>query len=120
MNRLFEEFIARELKTKAWQHCYKLRTQGPTKHLELNETSDEKAFLLKPEITLLDEQSEVRAVLDTKWKLLDAVDNKKNISQSDLYQMISYAVRYLSATHAPFPPHYPSGYQIAGRQIRQS
>ncbi|WP_347989938.1 hypothetical protein [Methylomonas sp. AM2-LC] len=106
MNRLFEEFIARKLKTKAWQHGYKLRTQGPTKHLVLNEKSDEKAFLLKPDITLLDEQSEVRAVLDTKWKLLDAVDNKKNISQSDLYQMISYAVRYqCSDLHLLYPAH---------------
>jgi 5-methylcytosine-specific restriction enzyme subunit McrC len=51
-------------------------------------------FVLKPDIALERPGEGIEAILDTKWKLLDEADKKLGISQADLYQMTSYAVRY--------------------------
>jgi 5-methylcytosine-specific restriction enzyme subunit McrC len=46
------------------------------------------AFTLKPDITIL-ENDEVKLILDAKYKNPD-----KGIFQSDVYQMLAYALRY--------------------------
>jgi 5-methylcytosine-specific restriction enzyme subunit McrC len=55
---------------------------------------EEKIFTLKPDIHLQIGSREILA--DTKYKILysEETDPKKGISQSDLYQMISYAIRF--------------------------
>lgn len=106
MNRLFEDFVAQKLKKAAWQKGYKIRAQGPQKYLVIDESTDKSVFMMKPDLTLLDSEGDIKAILDTKWKLLDDTDKKKNISQADLYQMISYGVRYeCSELHLLYPAH---------------
>ena len=36
----------------------------------------------------------MKVLLDTKWKLLDATDNKYGVKQEDMYQMLAYAHQY--------------------------
>ncbi|MBU2929445.1 McrC family protein [Winogradskyella psychrotolerans] len=51
-------------------------------------------FQLKPDLLL--EFNEKRIIADTKYKVVyaDETDTKNGITQSDLYQMLSYAVRF--------------------------
>jgi len=53
-----------------------------------------KAFNLKPDLYL--KTKEKSLIADTKYKIVysDEKDPKKGISQSDLYQMLAYAVRF--------------------------
>jgi 5-methylcytosine-specific restriction enzyme subunit McrC len=53
-----------------------------------------KAFNLKPDLWLKTKDKSL--IADTKYKIIysDEKDPKKGISQNDLYQMISYAVRF--------------------------
>jgi 5-methylcytosine-specific restriction enzyme subunit McrC len=45
------------------------------------------------------DNTRVVAVMDTKWKLLDAslntIKDKYNLSQSDMYQLFAYGEKYL-------------------------
>ena len=94
MNKLFEEFVARRLRPVAWGQGLRLREQGPQRRLLRQLDDGPELFVLKPDIALERPHEGVEAILDTKWKLLDDVDRKLGISQGDLYQMTSYAVRY--------------------------
>ena len=49
---------------------------------------------MKPDITLLNESGKPVVILDTKWKILDSNDNKRGVSQSDIYQLLAYAQQY--------------------------
>ncbi len=58
---------------------------------------EEKHFGLKPDLLLFVNGKKI--IADTKYKMVyaDTTDNKKGISQNDLYQMVAYAIR-LNAT----------------------
>ena len=85
MELIFEEYIAGILEVYGTK---KILTQGAGGRKYLTE---EKLFMLKPDIIYPGSM-----ILDTKYKLLAEEDdtNKYNIAQSDLYQMLAYAVRY--------------------------
>lgn len=53
-----------------------------------------KAFNLKPDLHLITKDKSL--IADTKYKIVysDEKDPKKGISQSDLYQMLAYAIRF--------------------------
>src|SRR5690554_787966 len=55
---------------------------------------EERAFNLKPDLWI--KTPEKSLIADTKYKIVysDEKDPKKGISQSDLYQMLAYAVRF--------------------------
>jgi 5-methylcytosine-specific restriction enzyme subunit McrC len=55
---------------------------------------ESKTFGLKPDLIL--DLGHKKIIADTKYKMVyaDANDNKKGISQPDLYQMLAYAVRF--------------------------
>jgi len=81
MNRLFEDYVAFYFKkyyknVKLQHNKYYLLSQNNTNF-----------FKLKPDIYLIDKN----IILDTKWKIINDI---KDISQSDLYQMFAYAMRY--------------------------
>ncbi|WP_022669797.1 McrC family protein [Hippea alviniae] len=83
MNRLFEDYVGsyfkKHYKNVVLQHReYHLLRQG-----------GEKFFNLRPDIYMEDEN----IILDTKWKI---IKEEKDISQDDLYQMFTYAMRYNS------------------------
>ena len=94
MNRLFEAYIASALRKQAWKRDQRLREQGPRKHMVNREDRDESLFQMKPDMSFLDNNNQVLAIADAKWKLLDEREKKLGISQSDLYQMAGYASRY--------------------------
>ena len=93
MNRLFEEVVSVKLKRISWSKGYKMRTQGPQKYLLRDMNADRPLFMMKPDITLLRDES-VKSILDTKWKVLGSDESKYGISQADLYQMVSYGTSY--------------------------
>lgn len=55
---------------------------------------EEKHFGLKPDLLLSIKDRSI--IADTKYKMVyaDSLDNKKGISQNDLYQMVAYAIRF--------------------------
>ena len=93
MNRLFEEFIVVKLRKETHSCGFRVRAQGPQRYLT-READGADRFLMKPDITFLNPEGRVLAVLDTKWKVLDSDADKYGILQGDLYQMVAYGTRY--------------------------
>ena len=94
MNQLFEAYVGAELRRKAWSEGLRVREQGPQKYLARRKDTDRNVFMMKPDISFLNENNQVVAIADAKWKLLDEEERKLGISQADLYQLESYATRY--------------------------
>src|SRR6056297_784332 len=87
MEYLFEDFIYGFIEKEV--DGVKATSQAGSKHLD-----EDKAFALRPDLIL--ETEEKRIIADTKYKMIydDPGDAKKGISQSDLYQVLAYAVRF--------------------------
>lgn len=86
MEKLFEDYVAHMLK-KA-NPSKNIKTQSNGKYLISK--NDEKCFMLKPDLYIENEM-----ILDTKWKIPDSDEDKKQgIAQSDLYQMFAYACKF--------------------------
>ena len=87
MEYVFEDFlfgfIDREIE------C--VNPEGQAKGTYLDES---KTFGLKPDLIL--DLGHKKIIADTKYKMVyaDANDNKRGVSQLDLYQMLAYAVRF--------------------------
>ncbi|MCU7870683.1 MAG: McrC family protein [Candidatus Thiodiazotropha sp. (ex Lucinoma borealis)] len=94
MNQLFETYVGAELRKKAWGEGLQVREQGPRKYFARRQDTDEHVFMMKPDISFSNENNQVVAIADAKWKILDEGEKKLGISQADLYQMESYASRY--------------------------
>lgn len=93
MNLLFEEYIAVELK-KALGDTHEVLAQKPQKKL-LQKADGTRLFTMKPDLFVRSKKTGLPvAILDTKWKLLNAEERKLGISQADLYQMYTYAGTY--------------------------
>lgn len=92
MNALFQRTLAaamRKVLPAGWQ----LREEGPRRYLAVDQVGDQR-FQLRPDICLL-KDGQVQAIVDAKWKLLDAVeDGRWRVSQADAYQMNAYAAAY--------------------------
>ena len=87
MEYVFEDFlfgfIDREIEG--------VNPEGQAKGTYLDES---KTFGLKPDLIL--DLGHKKIIADTKYKMVyaDANDNKRGVSQLDLYQMLAYAVRF--------------------------
>src|SRR5690606_34606030 len=59
-------------------------------------------FRLKPDI-VVDKSQTRKKIIDTKWKLLDELAERKNynISQADMYQLYAYGRKYTSSEIEP-------------------
>lgn len=92
MERLYERFVAAWLRRHLVPGAI-LRAPAASEFLCLHEGA--RMFRLEPD--LLVEHQGLRWVLDTKWKLLDATNRANNygLSQSDLYQLFAYGMKYL-------------------------
>jgi len=77
MERIFEDFVASEIK----KH-HNISTQKNIGSLLV----EPKRYQMRPDIVFSDEN----IIADTKWKILD---EKYQISQSDLYQMYAYGTK---------------------------
>jgi len=87
MEYLFEDFIYGFIEKEV--DGVKATSQAGSKHLDENKT-----FALRPDLIL--ETKERKVIADTKYKMVykDPNDPKNGISQSDLYQVLAYAVRF--------------------------
>jgi 5-methylcytosine-specific restriction enzyme subunit McrC len=87
MEYLFEDFIYGFIEKEV--DGVKATAQAGSKYLDQDDT-----FALRPDLILKTEEK--RFIADTKYKMIydDPDDAKKGISQSDLYQVLAYAVRF--------------------------
>ena len=91
MERIFEDFVVGFFGENPMNNDDIQNWEIKSK--ELNLSYSPKAFKLIPDIYL--EKSDKRLIIDTKYKVLKGNDNKKGVSQSDMYQMVSYGIRYI-------------------------
>lgn len=96
MELLYEDFIFNFIKENYKDNFKEISKQKSNLYLAdtyVNNQMDSRAFNLKQDIYLRDKQGSI-LILDTKYKLLtgDKYD-KYGISQGDMYQMCSYALR---------------------------
>jgi len=96
MNKLFEEHV-RMLETQCLGNEYRLISQGPTIALATTGLSD--VFFLHPDITIwcIGEQgttTSIKRIVDAKWKFVDPGKHDWGVAESDIYQMLAYAMRY--------------------------
>jgi 5-methylcytosine-specific restriction enzyme subunit McrC len=100
MDRVFEGFVAGFLRGKVMPRFeeLQLRVQGQGARAPLLRTErDHGALYLKPDLLLTTRGTrEAQAVLDTKWKRLGAMTQRKQagLGAADLYQMFAYTRRY--------------------------
>jgi 5-methylcytosine-specific restriction enzyme subunit McrC len=87
MEYLFEDFIFGFIE----KEIPSIEAKAQRSDIYLDES---KAFNLKPDLFLKTEFKSL--IADTKYKIVysDESDPKKGISQTDLYQMLAYAVRF--------------------------
>jgi 5-methylcytosine-specific restriction enzyme subunit McrC len=104
MEYLFEDFIYGFIEKEV--DGVKAVAQSSSKYLDQDGT-----FQLKPDLIL--HTPEKRIIADTKYKVvyMDLEDPKKGISQSDLYQVLAYAVRFKIDEIALFYPDTIASYQ---------
>lgn len=90
INRVFENFVASKLSSQFTR--WRLQTQVFKQSL-VEKHRDKPIFRLIPDLEF--RLGELCVIADTKWKLID--ENKKSygIKESDLYQMFTYAKKYL-------------------------
>jgi 5-methylcytosine-specific restriction enzyme subunit McrC len=95
MEAVFEAFVAAHL-AKQLTRPFVLKTQARKHHLVRH--LEQNWFRLKPDLLIV-QTGRNMLVLDTKWKLLDAVKangtDKYGLSQSDFYQLYAYGQSYL-------------------------
>ncbi len=126
MNRLFEEFIGRTLRSAMEDSGLRVTLQGP-KNYALSEIGTNKPrFMTKPDIVIHCGDTPVM-VIDTKWKLLTGPidDSRRGVSQSDVYQTMAYAQIYRVKHLMLLYPHHTGirkdeglvcGYRITGAE----
>lgn len=93
MNQLFERFVAVKLRPTARKMRLRLVEQGPRKYLG-EDDSGKGRLLMRPDISLLNAMNRPVAIMDTKWKLLEASNPLASLSSADLYQLSTYANAY--------------------------
>ncbi|WP_326908693.1 McrC family protein [Sedimentibacter sp. MB31-C6] len=88
INQLFEMYIFEAI--KSYNSYYKVNYQGPVRYLAKQDGNNK--LQLIPDITIT-ENEDVKYIIDTKYKEIDILNNR-NVSQSDIYQMLAYSIRY--------------------------
>ena len=83
MNLLFESYVGAYLKKKGLH----VSLQDKGKHL----VEEPKKFALRPDIVINKENDKPTIIADTKWKI---INEEKDISQSDMYQLFAYGKKY--------------------------
>ena len=94
MEAVFEAFVTAWLR----QHCHphwQVKPQSTSHYLA--HQGETPRFQLRPDVWLIPRNGqEASAVIcDMKWKIVDAMQDKLNLAQSDLYQMLAYGINHL-------------------------
>ena len=110
MEYVFEDFIFGFIEKEIAD--VKPLSQIRTTYLDKN-----KNFLLKPDLFL--KIGEKNVIADTKYKIIykDIKDSKNGISQSDLYQMVAYGIRFKVDEIKLFYPDTINGYEEEENEI---
>lgn len=105
MERIFEDYIAYVF--KKYSVGYKIKTQD--KSYFLVEHRAENRFGLRPDLVLNKEETRQK-LIDTKWKLIDELAERRNynISQADMYQLYAYGKKYSLGQEPRLVLLYPS------------
>ena len=107
MSRLFETYVARQLKKTLAGTDLTVHPQGGRLYcLEEVETGTGR-FMTKPDI-LVKRRGVVELIIDTKWKRIarQMDDPKRGVSQSDIYQMVAYGQLYDCTDLVLLYPHH--------------
>jgi len=89
MEKIFEDYVAAMLRRHLPPE-YQVYTQASGKYL----CEKPKKFRLRPDILIRKNDSKECFIADTKWKVIDANEINKGISQSDMYQLYAYGKKY--------------------------
>lgn len=90
MERVFEAYVARQLRYAVADLGWKVSTQDRGYYL----FDEPRKFALRPDIVVTTDDG-TRFVMDTKWKRLEMrPQSNYGISQADMYQMYAYAKKY--------------------------
>lgn len=91
MEKVFEDYIA--FLFKKFSKDYIIRAQDRSVFLVTHRNRGK--FRLRPDIVVANDEAPV-LIVDTKWKLLNAFQERENygISQSDMYQLYAYGKKY--------------------------
>lgn len=107
MSRLFEAYVARQLKKALAGTDLSVHPQGGRLYcLEEAETGTGR-FMTKPDI-LVKRKGVVELIIDTKWKRVarQMDDPKRGVSQADIYQMVAYGQLYDCTDLVLLYPHH--------------
>lgn len=89
LNQLFEYTVYQWIYEGLSPEGLEVKYQKPQRFLD----SQNDVFLLKPDITIQSETN-IHMIVDAKYKNPVNDDSKIDLSESDVYQMLAYAVRY--------------------------
>ena len=92
MEKIFEDFVVGFVEEN--RKDLAIQAQRQDRYLALK--NDSGVFQLKPDIFIKNNESPANnLIVDTKYKILSPnTDSKIGVSQTDMYQMVSYAIRY--------------------------
>jgi 5-methylcytosine-specific restriction enzyme subunit McrC len=101
MAKLFERYIAIEVRNLLSPMGYTVQLQGPP--LWLLSNNDRSRYKMIPDLHLSMDGHSI-AILDTKWKVLSNQAGDSAMAQSDLYQVFAYAKAHqISAVALVYP-----------------
>jgi 5-methylcytosine-specific restriction enzyme subunit McrC len=105
MNKLFEAHVAAVVASTV-EPGDRMETQGPER--ALGQCNGLGVFTLKPDITVWREEGlagqRIRRIIDAKWKRLDPSSQDFGVRESDVYQLLAYAIAYGCDTVELFYP----------------
>lgn len=112
MDKLFESYVARQIKSILSLRGWKVNIQDSRYHLF---SEPKKMFALRPDIVCV--KDDIIIVMDTKWKKL--VYNSKNygISIKDMYQMYAYSKIYKAKKVLLLFPYYDEIKQLSNTKF---
>ncbi len=94
MNKLFEEFIGMFIRRNFKEEIKEIKTPKASEYVFVNKPEDFTRFQLKPDIYIKFHKDNKILIIDTKYKELKQGVKNYGVSQSDIYQMVMYGLRY--------------------------
>lgn len=102
MEKIFESFVAAQLRNHFRGKHVKVKTQNSLYNLFDDLANNLPCFALRPDIVLEFEDGR-KVVIDTKWKLLSRLKSNSGPSQADMYQMYAYGMKYQAEVMLLYP-----------------
>ena len=102
MENIFENYITNKLRNLIQEKYYNqliIKVQDNScsifSNIDFNNAKIDNSILrVKPDIVIKNKNTKEIFILDTKWKVLNKLDEKFKISSEDVYQMLAYVKTY--------------------------